>query len=222
MTSRIQSRAFVTLEGSRKNSNQIAVKTATAGLVYNRKIESGGRSQDVVCDGFLHRGTRAMSLQGTVHCKTIQTSNGLTASGYEKISKQHIRQIIRPQPVPSRSGPFKTVSTSSSRARRRRKGEAALGVPKGNRWGEGLRVPVPRELGTGRGSPVHVRTQMAHVDALHLRRGEGNESGGLDLRPIVRWHEVHVEILEGFREAAKRFGVSRGTREFDKRRRRLS
>lgn len=30
-------------------------------------------------------------------------------------------------------------------------------------------APVPPEL--GRGPPEHVRTQMAHVDALHLRQG---------------------------------------------------
>ena len=107
----------------------------------------------------------------------------------------------------------------------------------GNRWGEGLRVLVPLKLGMG--PPVHVRTQMAHVDALHLRRGrEGyglwavrmkgtttnltQTRDGLDLRPSVRWHEVHFEILEDFRETAERFGVTSGTREFDKRRRRLS
>jgi len=122
----------------------------------------------------------------------IQASNGLPAFGYEKgvkmelsessiasnlwgISKQHFRQIIRPQPVPSRSEPFnfKTISASSSRARLRREGKEAFGPPEGVgediRRGEGLREPVPREL--GRGSPVHVRTQMAHVDALHLHRG---------------------------------------------------
>ncbi len=46
--------------------------------------------------------------------------------------------------------------------------------------------------------------------------------GGLDLRPIVLWQEVQVEILEGFKEAANIFGASKGTKEFDERRRRLS
>jgi hypothetical protein len=130
------------------------------------------------------------------------------------------------------------VSISSSQGRLRREGEAPFELPKGggegDRWGDGLRVPVPPEL--GRGPPVHVRTQMAHVDALHLRRGTiimdlgigakgtttnlAQTRGGLGL--IVRWHDVQVEILEGFREATKRDGASKGTRGFDKRRRRLS
>ena len=61
------------------------------------------------------------------------------------------------------------VSISSSRERRRREGEAALRLSKGgegHRWGDGLLVPVPPEL--GKGPPEHVRIQMAHVDALHL------------------------------------------------------
>jgi len=137
------------------------------------------------------------------------------------ISKQHIRQTIRPQPPPSHSESFtvKIVSISSSRGRRRREGDAVLVLLKrdggGNRWGDGSRVPVPRERGKG---PVHVRIQMGHVDALH----RAQTRGGLDL--IVRWHELHVEILEGLREATKRFGVNegKGTRGFDERRRRLS
>jgi hypothetical protein len=139
-----------------------------------------------------------------------------------RISKQQIRQIVRPQPLPSRSRSelfaIKVVSISSSQGRLRREGEAPFELPKGggegDRWGDGLRVPVPPEL--GRGPPVHVRTQMAHVDALHLAQTRG----GLGL--IVRWHDVQVEILEGFREVTKRDGASKGTRGFDKRRRRLS
>ena len=130
-----------------------------------------------------------MGRQGAGRRKTIQASNGLTTFMLRKvseirtskrsicthlwsISKQHIRQIILPQPPPSHSDSF-TVEISSSRGRRRRReGDAAVGLPKGgggsNRWGDGSRVPVPRERGKG---PVHVRTQMGHVDMLHLQRG---------------------------------------------------
>ena len=89
-----------------------------------------------------------------------------------RISKQQIRQIIRPQPFPSRSESFVVtmVSISSSRGRRRREGEGAFRLSKGGGeghwWGDGLLMPVPPE--PGRGPPEHVRIQMVHVDALHL------------------------------------------------------
>ncbi len=122
-----------------------------------------------------------VSLRSVTKSEQNEDSREVNCIHLWRISKQRIRQIIRPQPVPSRSGPFtfETASISSSRACLRREGEAALGLPKGggegNRWGDGLRViPIPQ--GLGRGSPVHVRTQMAHVDALHLQRGrEGDE-----------------------------------------------
>ena len=44
---------------------------------------------------------------------------------------------------------------------------------------------------------------------------------GLDFRPIVRWQDVHVEIFEGFGEAAKVPEDENGVKGFDETRRRL-
>jgi hypothetical protein len=44
---------------------------------------------------------------------------------------------------------------------------------------------------------------------------------GLDLRPTVRWHDMHAETLEGFGEASKTSGGDTAVIRFDKTRRRL-
>jgi len=85
----------------------------------------------------------------------------------------------------------------------------------GDESGGGLRDPVQREPGMR--SPVHARKQIAHVDALHLVQTKA----GLDLRPTVRWHDMHLETLEGFGEASKTSGGDTAVTRFDKTRRRL-
>jgi hypothetical protein len=41
------------------------------------------------------------------------------------------------------------------------------------------------------------------------------QTNGLDLRPIVRWHEMHVEILEGLGEVNMTSGGDTGVIKFD-------
>jgi hypothetical protein len=102
-----------------------------------------------------------------------------------------------------------------------------------------LREAAHWHPGPDTGSPVHVRKQMAHVEALHLRclpnlysktlthTFEENTTNlvqrkaGLGLRPTVRWHEVHVEILEGFGEVTRASDGGNDVYGFDETRRRL-
>ncbi len=80
---------------------------------------------------------------------------------------------------------------------------------------------------------------MAHVEALHLQclpsvysktlTHTSEESttnlvqrkAGVDLRPTARWHEVHVEILEGFEEVTRASDGGNDVCGFDETRRRL-
>src|ERR1700761_4731406 len=83
------------------------------------------------------RGAAKQSKQATVSLgwlrkvSEIRTSERSICTHLWSISKQHIRQIIRPQPPPSHSESF-TAEVSSSRGRRRRcEVDTAVGLPKG-------------------------------------------------------------------------------------------